>query len=162
MLRPLSTHRSSNPPREPASLRRGAALLLVMVGLLVASLILAVLVQVTLRQQRQFRQDVYRVQSHWCAVAGLQRAAQQLALDPAYPGEKMQLKPSAAAHSVPEDALAEVTIVVTAADGDRRQVQVTAVYPHAAAWRVQSVRSLWLATAEPIPVSALVPENVSP
>lgn len=162
MLRLRSTDRRCHPSRGPASPRSGAALLLVMVGLLVVSLMLAVLVQSALRQQRQLRQDVYRVQSHWCAAAGLQRAAQQLAVDPHYPGETWLLQPVAVANSVPQHAVAEVAIVVKVADGGRRQVVSTAVYPRDAPIRVQSVRSLWLSTETQVPVSALVPENVSP
>ena len=101
------------------SRRRGAALVLAMVVLLVVSLVSAALVQSQLSAHRQSRRYADELQAHWLAEAGLARAAARLRADATYAGETWPAP-------VTDGLAASVTIVV---DSNQKKITVQAVYP---------------------------------
>ncbi|MEX2176069.1 MAG: PilX N-terminal domain-containing pilus assembly protein [Pirellulaceae bacterium] len=110
----------------PGSRRRGAALVMAMVALLVVSMVAAALVQTLLLSHRQAGRYADRTQAEWLAEAGLARARAQLAGDDAYRGETW-LAP------VADSEIAEVSIrVEPATDEAPRKIVVRALYPPAA------------------------------
>ena len=98
--------------------RRGAALVMAMVALLVVTLMSAALVQSLVTGQRQSRRYADELQAQWLADAGLERAAVQLARDAQYRGEMWQTEIGG--------ELGSVTIAV---DPETKKIVAEAVYP---------------------------------
>ncbi len=142
--------------RRAMASRRGAVMMLVIVMLFVATLLMGTIVEGVLRGRRQLRQEERRLQAHWLADAGLQRARHKLRMSPDYGGDAWRV-------SGP-DASGEAEIVTTVTGpSDAKQLTVVVDYPLGSPARVrvrwQTLVSLSL---EPRTVSALLPENITP
>jgi type II secretory pathway component PulK len=124
-------------PPSPVSSRRGAALVMAMVALLVVSLVAAALVQSLLAAHRQSHRYADQLQAQWLAEAGLARAVAKLNADAAYPGEVWQA--SLAPGEVNEAEAGQVTIAVEPAT---KKITVEAVYPTDEHRRVLARREL--------------------
>lgn len=98
--------------------RRGAALVMAMVALLVVTLMSAALVQSLVTGQRQSRRYCDELQAQWLAEAGLERAVVRLARDAQYRGETWR--------SEVRGELGSVTITV---EPETKKIVAEAVYP---------------------------------
>ena len=98
--------------------RRGAALVMAMVALLVVTLMSAALVQSLVTGQRQSRRYSDELQAQWLAEAGLERAVVQLARDAQYRGEIWRTEV--------RGELGSVTITV---EQETKKIVAEAVYP---------------------------------
>jgi Tfp pilus assembly protein PilX len=98
--------------------RRGAALVMAMVALLVVTLMSAALVQSVVTGQRQSRRYADELQAQWLAEAGLERSEVQLARDAEYRGETWQTEI--------RGELGSVTITV---EPETKKIVAEAVYP---------------------------------
>lgn len=136
--------------------RRGAVMLLVIVMLFVATLLMGTIVEGVLRGRRQLRQEQRRLQAHWLADAGLQRARHKLRTTPDYGGDTWRV-------SGP-DASGEAEIVTTVTGpSDAKQLTVVVDYPLGSPARVRVRRQTLVSLSlEPRTVSALLPENITP
>jgi hypothetical protein len=144
------------PPNPP---RRGAALLLVMLAIVVASTVGVTLAQRAIHQRRQIRREVDRAQAFWLVQSGLQRGWLRAAHDPNYVGEDWPLVVSERA------AIVQIRIRHHASS---RQLIVRTEFPPDGWFRTTLHRELRL-PASPRgpkeaanPPSALQPENVIP
>jgi len=134
-------------PLSPVSSRRGAALVMAMVALLVVSLVAGALVRSLLTAHRQSHRYADQLQAQWLAEAGLARAAAKLSADEAYQGEVWQA--SLGTGQPAEADSGQVTITV---EPTTKKITVEAVYPIDEHRRV-------LARCESAPfISALNPE----
>ena len=113
--------------RRSARGRRGAALVLALVCLLVVAAIGAAIVQTLLRENRQARQHQLHTQTLWIAESAIQRAAAQLTADAQYTGETWQIQADALDGQWPAEAIIRVEAVES--DETARRVLVTARYP---------------------------------
>ena len=111
--------------------RRGAAILIVMVCLLLASMLGASLVNLALAQRKQARRAQLHLQATWLAESGLERAAAQLARDPEYAGETWKLPENGPA------GLVRIEVNKDEANTNRRVVRVVADYPRDTAHRAR-------------------------
>lgn len=114
--------------------RRGAALLIIMVALAVASMIGATLLRMAFTQRRQQQHDRLRVQAGWLMEAGLQRGALRARTEADYRGETWTV-------DVPgrsEGQAAEVEIRVS--EAAPRTLTAVATYPVSTPFRAR-VRS---------------------
>jgi type II secretory pathway component PulK len=116
--------------------RRGSALVIGMVALVVLAMIEGVLLQRGLAHRRQLVAVERRLQAEWLGQAGLDRAAAALAKDPSYKGEIWEV-PSEELNG--RDA-ARVRLVVQpdTARGGRRRVRIEVDDP-----REEPVRARW-------------------
>jgi Tfp pilus assembly protein PilX len=98
--------------------RRGAALVMALVALLVITLMSAALVQALVTGQRQSRRYADELQAQWLAEAGLERARVQLAHDDQFRGETWQT-----------DISGELGSVTIAVEPETKKIVAEAVYP---------------------------------
>jgi Tfp pilus assembly protein PilX len=105
------------------SQRRGAALVLAMVTMLVVVMIAGALVQLMLANHRQGRHHHSELQAQWLAAAGMARARAQLEGQADYPGETWRAPVHEARGDEPSTG--QVTIKIEA----DRQIVVEAIYP---------------------------------
>ncbi|MDP1798531.1 MAG: hypothetical protein Q8K78_13650 [Planctomycetaceae bacterium] len=123
--------------------RRGAALLIVMVALTVASMIGAALLQMAFTQHRQLQHDRLRTQAAWIAEAGLQRGLQRAAADEQYRGEMWIVE-------VPgRDRSEKAEVEITVGDDAGRTVTAVATYPQDATFRARVRLTLPATSTEP-------------
>ena len=120
--------------------RRGAALVMAMVALLVVTLMSAALVQSLVTGQRQARRYADELQAQWLAEAGLERAVVQLARDAQYRGETWQTEIGG--------ELGSVTITT---EPETRKIVAEAVYPPEEHRRVLVRREVNAAPLNPEP-----------
>ncbi len=121
-------------PLAPGFRRRGAALVMALVALLVVTLVAGALVQMLVAAHRQSRRYADELQAQWLAQAGLDRAAAKLRADGDYRGEvwnvpldNVPLDTEASAAAEPNPAqTGQVTITVDAA---AKRIAVEAVFP---------------------------------
>jgi Tfp pilus assembly protein PilX len=118
--------------------RRGGALVVAMVTLLVVTLIAGSVVRSLVASHRQARQHEGELQAQWLADAALVRAAAQLSRDADY--ERETWRPAMSDASAPEEGGVAIIRVeqVDAQPGQRRLI-VEARYPDHE-WRRVSVR----------------------
>ncbi len=119
--------------------RRGAALVLAMVGLLLITLIFGTMLRLARDTRRVVVAEQRRLQAEWLAESALERAFARLALDPSYQGETW---------TIPADVLGgpdggTVLIEVATIDGKpaARTVRVQADYPSEASRRARQTRT---------------------
>jgi Tfp pilus assembly protein PilX len=136
------TKPAAGPNAKEAS-RRGIALAVAIVTLLVVSLVAAAVLQSLVASHRQTRQDALALQAEWLAEAGLARGEWQLARDATYTGE-IWLAPvtdvardtvaadsgdiAAEALQV-QDPLASGQVTIRVVAGSPRKLVVEALYP---------------------------------
>jgi type II secretory pathway component PulK len=118
-------------PLSALSSRRGAALVMAMVALLVVSLVAGALVRSLLTAYRQSHRYADQLQAQWLAEAGLARAAAKLSADASYQGEVWHA--SLAPGEENEAESGQVTITVEPAT---KKVTVESIYPIAETRRV--------------------------
>jgi Tfp pilus assembly protein PilX len=107
--------------------RRGAALMVALVTLLVVMLLTAAVLRSLIASHRQTRLNQYELQAQWLAEAGLARAAAQLANRPDYTGETWQATTSDSP-SAETTGIVKIAIQPSNRAGER-VVTVTAQYP---------------------------------
>jgi type II secretory pathway pseudopilin PulG len=125
----LSTaaRRHAASPARNATSRRGIALILALVCLLVVAIVGAGTVQTLLREQHETQHHQLQIQTFWVAESAIQRAAAQLQRKAGYTGETWQID----AKDVGGEWPAEAVIRVEPVEGNAttRRVHVTARYP---------------------------------
>jgi len=109
-------------PGHPMPGRRGVALLIVMICLLLVTMIGGVLLKLSVTQYRQVRRYEQRVQAEWLARSGLGRARVRLQADPGYAGETWTVTEQ----TLPGGSRAVVRIAVRRLDEDPDARLVTA------------------------------------
>jgi Tfp pilus assembly protein PilX len=150
--------------RSLARHRRGVALAVALVTLLVVSLVAAAVLQSLVAAQRQARQEAWALQAEWLAEAGLARGEWQLARSSTYTGETW-LAPIgdaagssevAAEQSDPEttageDSLARGRVTIRVTTDSPRRLIVEAFYPDAEHHRARVRRERTLDPAAALP-----------
>lgn len=146
--------------------RRGAALLLVVIAIVVSTMIVGTLAQMAIAQHRQVRREHERVQTFWLVESGLDRAAARLSRDADYTGEDWRV--DVAGRQEPRQGVVTIRITKAADEPRHRLVEVVAEYPagdvHHTRLRGEQIWSLAApanSTASTT-ASAIQPENVVP
>lgn len=135
--------RSSNPHR-----RRGFTLVAVLICLLVLGLISGVLVKLGVAHRDRVRSEEHRLQAHWLAEAGVDRALARLAQDADYEGERWEVAADAlglAPSKTAEEGPAAVVAIEVERPKDQdggRIVRVRADYPPDPPRRVRASREV--------------------
>ena len=138
-------HHSSS-RAERAGARRGALIVVVMVCLLVAGMLIASLLKLTLWQDRQMNYEQARLQAAWLADAGLDRAAGRLAREPTYAGETWQI--SAAELGGPDAAVVVIRLQNAEAAARQRTIVVEAVFPSEGPHQSRLTRQMPIAVSQ--------------
>ena len=138
-------HFSATPATCGIHRRRGAVLVVALVGLLIVTALLGTMLHSALQARRQMRKERDHLQCELLLQAGLDRAAFRLAEDADYAGETWNLP----AADVFGQAEGRVTIEVTRAEDMPPQIRVVAEYPLAGEHSVR--RSHTLSTQPPTP-----------
>jgi hypothetical protein len=107
--------------------RRGAAIVFALIALLVASMMMAALLQTASMSHRQFIRDEYRVQACFLADAGCLRGERQLKLQPGFTGELWTV--SGQQLGVSNAAEVRISVTTDPAKPDERLMSVVAEYP---------------------------------
>lgn len=121
-----SSIRLSGPVVEPGR-RRGAAMVIALICLLLLSMIGTSLVKTALAQRHQVEKQYWQLQAQWLAEAGAERAAAQLAQNPDYGGETWSIT----AESLGGRYAGQVTIDIHRVNGkpNQREVAIVARFP---------------------------------
>lgn len=121
--------------------RRGAALVIALICLLLVGVLGATLARTAVMQHEQVQQEVLQVQAEWLAESGVDRAVLRLRDDETY--QREEWLPAAGGSGEP---LGRVTIEVLASDGETdggsRSIRVVADVPHDSEQRARVSRSL--------------------
>jgi len=107
--------------------RRGAALVVALVCLAVASAVFMSLLKVAVAQRGALESHAWQVQAAWLAESALERAAARLAADADYPGENWKLP--AEAFGGHHGAAVTIEVLGVSKRPDCRLVRVRADYP---------------------------------
>ena len=107
--------------------RRGVALVLALVCLLVVAAIGTAIVQTLARERQQMQRQQLQTQTTWVAESAIQRAAGQLSMDAEYAGETWSIDAEAVGGQWPAEAVIRIEPVES--DETVRRVLVTARYP---------------------------------
>lgn len=147
---------AQSPPTVP---RSGAALLLVVLAISLASMLVLTLAHTTLAHRRQVSHDLARGQAFWLVESGWQRGLLRAQLDPQYTGEDWTLE------------VGEHTVVVqirVQPHEQARTLSVRTVFPPQGPFRHTWQRQARLSSPPSVPnpttpiPSALTPENLVP
>lgn len=135
----------NSPSREqnvqhPSRDRRGAVLVVALICVMLATAILGSVLQITLSCRRQVRQQARAVQSAWLAEAGVERAAAQLRVDPAYTGETWNIP--AEQLGGPDGGAVTITVAEKSADSGPQIITVRADYPSGQTLRVRTTKQI--------------------
>lgn len=139
--------------------RAGAALLLVVLAISLASMVVLTLAQTALAHRRQVPRDLERWQAFWLVDSGWQRGLLRVQLDPHYTGEDWTLEVG------PHHVVVQIRVLH---HDHRRELSVRTVFPPSGpyrhSWQRQALVTLrGHAQGEPLTVpSALTPENLVP
>jgi Tfp pilus assembly protein PilX len=120
--------------------RRGAILVVVLVCLAVAVAISVVVVSQTAAEHQAVQMNHRRVQAIWLAEAGVERAADRLAANPAYAGETWNV--SAKELSGDDKAVVRIEVKTVSGQPQRRSVRVEADYADAPQRRCRQVKQV--------------------
>lgn len=137
-------------PSSNATHRRGSALIIAMICLVLTSVLTVSLVQIVLLQRGQVERDEWQLQAEWLAESGIDRAVAQLSTNASYNGEEWLLHPPDA-----PAPLGRVTITIDrAAEGAGLHVTAVADVPHDAEERARVRKTILmespqLSTGEP-------------
>ena len=118
--------------------RRGGALVVAMVTLLVVTLIAGAVVRSLLAEHRQARQSQNELQAQWLAESALARAAAQLAQSSDYAGETWQPKLGTSS-SEADSGTVEIQVEKLESPAPTRRIVAIAHYPNHE-WRRATVR----------------------
>ncbi len=126
--------------RSDLTRRRGSALIIAMICLVLTSVLTVSLVQIVLLQRGQVERDEWQLQAEWLAESGLDRAVAQLASNASYSGEEWLPQPSDA-----PAPLGRVTITMERLS-DTSGMRVTAVadVPHDAEERARVRKTMMI------------------
>ena len=94
--------------RKPRQLRRGAALVLAMVCLLVVATISVALTRLLVDEHRQAQRRQHQVQALWVAESAVQRAAVQLRASSDYGGETWRIDAATMGGKWPAEAVIRI------------------------------------------------------
>jgi hypothetical protein len=136
----------------PQRRRQGAIAVIALIALLVASMIGATLVKMTLAHARQIRTEEVRLQCGWLVQSGLDRAEARLAGQPGYTGETWDVP----AAELAGPAQVQITVEPVENESSRRSVTVVAVYPVQATLRARLSRR-YLVSLSPVGTSGSDP-----
>ena len=125
--------------------RRGALIVVALVGIVLATAISASLLKSALAEVKLTLREQNRLQSVWLSESGIDRAVARLESDPAYTGETWEIP----AELLGAKESGSVEIQVEPA-GEENQLQITAValFPTTQTFQVKTRKSLLL-TKEP-------------
>jgi Tfp pilus assembly protein PilX len=122
---------AEGPPR-----RRGAALVIAMIALLLVGVLAAELARSAVMQHEQVAREEWQIQAEWLAESGLDRAAVMLAADSEYRGEVWL-----PASDGSETPVGRVLIEIEGSDEEVLAIRVVADVPEATQRRVRVSRS---------------------
>lgn len=123
--------------------RRGAALLIIMVALAVASIIGATLLRMAFTQRHQQQHDRLRVQAGWLVEAGLQRGVLRARTDADYRGETWTV-------DVPSRGTThKAEVEITVSDATPRTMTAVATYPVSTPYRARARSTIPLDSPAP-------------
>jgi type II secretory pathway component PulK len=118
--------------------RRGLALLIALVCLVVIASIMGWIVRAAILERQALESAQWRAQAQWLAQSGLERAAARLAGDGNFSGETWIIP--AAEFDRRQGGRVTIEVQTTAAHPGARQVRVTAFYPDRLNDRAQASR----------------------
>ena len=127
--------------RKPNRERRGAALIIALVCIVILGFLLVSVLRFALVRRKASTLQMNRAQATCLAESGLRRAAARLAVDPDYPGETWKITPE----SLHGEDGASVTIEVETPDEENentRFVKATADYPNDSPKRARVTKEL--------------------
>jgi Tfp pilus assembly protein PilX len=122
--------------------RRGAALIVALVCLALASALLGIVARTAFVQHRGAKMELQEVQAAWLLEAGLSRAVAQLAADANYPGETWSIP--AAAFDGRGSAVVRIEVARDEPQAKLRRVRVQADWPEAPNERIRKSKTLIL------------------
>jgi len=138
-------HFSAIPPKSDNGRRRGAVLVVALVGLLIVTSLLGTMLLGALQARRQMLKERDHLQCELLLQAGLDRAAFRFTEDAGYVGETWNLP----ADGIIGQAEGQVTIEVARAEDMPPQIRVVAEYPLTGEHSIR--RSHTLSTQPPTP-----------
>jgi type II secretory pathway component PulK len=133
--------------QSPPVSRRGAALVVALVCLLIVMALLGTMLVGALRSGRQLRVERDRRQCELLLQAGLDRAALSLAADASYAGEAWDVP----AAEIGVSGVGQVTIHVSRPGEGYPQIRVRAEYPLGSAHSIRRSRTAQLQSTTPLP-----------
>ncbi len=119
--------------------RRGTALVVVLAGLAVATVMFVAAMKLIVVQHKTIELNSRQIQAGWLAESAVQRAAARLAADANYRGETWKI--SAADLEGRDDATVAIRVKLVPGKADRRAVRVQADYPSDPQQRARDARS---------------------
>lgn len=119
--------RKSHVRRRPAGRPRGAALVVAIVCLAIASMLLVSVARLTVIRCGAARDEQWRVQACWLANSALDRAAARLRVDPQYRGETWKIPAESLGGA--SAGVVRIEVEAIASRADARRVRVVADYP---------------------------------
>jgi len=137
--------------------RRGGALVVAIVTLLVVTLIAGAVVRSLLAAHRQAQQSQHELQAQWLAESALARAVAQLAQKPDFAGETWQPKLRTSAGEE-DSATVEIDVEKLESPAPLRRVVAIAHYPNHE-WRRVTVRREYTLSLSPPTEPAAAPEE---
>lgn len=123
----------------PRRARRGAALMIALVTLLVVMLLTAATLRSIVAAHRQQRINCDQLQAEWLAEAGLARAAAQLVLNGDYPGETWRVS-TGDAQLAENTGIVKIQIKAVEKSSGQRRIDVVAQYPDHLTRRAMVIR----------------------
>jgi hypothetical protein len=132
---------ASNRPRY-----RGTALILVLVGLAVTTLIFMAAIKMILIQRKTIELNSRQIQARWLAESGVERAAARLAADAKYEGETWNI--SAQELGGRDGGKVNIKVEEVPDKPDHRKVHIEADYPTEPELRARETRDVTLRTGE--------------
>lgn len=134
------TANADNRLRAKLSTRRGALLLIALICLMLVSMLGATIVSLTSSQRKQQQSTQFRLQAESLADSAVERAAAQLARDPAYAGETWE--PEMGTIQGESRGVARIVVIADESVPGRRHVTAVADFPHRSHRRARSRRDM--------------------
>ncbi len=128
---------------------RGAALIMVLVGLAVATTIFLSVLRLIAVQRQSVELQVRQIQAGWLAESAVQRATARLSAEANYRGETWNISPQDLGGR--DGAAIAIRVEDVAGKPDRRKVHVEADYPADPLQRARQVREAIVSIPSPRP-----------
>jgi type II secretory pathway component PulK len=120
--------------------RRGAAMVMILTALALATMIFLAAAKLTIVQRRTIELSARQVQAEWLAESGVQRAAARLAADPKYRGETWNI--AAEEFGGRDGGMVTIRVEDVPGKSDRRTLHVEADYPPDPEQRARQTRDV--------------------
>jgi len=137
--------------------RRGGALFVALVTLLVVMMITMTLVSALAAAHRQTRMSVAHLQAQWLAEAAISRATAQLALNPDYASETWRTSVDNS-DALERSGVVEIKVARLPSDSNRVRISAEAHYTDRP-WRSATARREYVLALRPAAQQPTIPEN---